>query len=285
MRRYFALVLALTASRYAAAETEFSFDEPLNELNTDGKEWDPDASLFAPSDDLYPTTTEDNLFPMSSDPSTAAFADNPSICTNGNQPPSRIRARSGTCADEINSGRSGTAVYDPRIPGTVAEQDEIKQQWCPETAYQGILDIPVCSQYDDIEILSSDLTDFDTGQPLSATGLKIIVTASLSMSCSPFSILISFWKHPEGQSWLIIELSLVTSPSSTSCSKTRAYCCQAWLPRVLEVSRVPSPEQQISKLNRFQLASKYGTGYWCARAMTAQLNDPLNPLSPLDLGN
>ena len=37
---------------------------------------------------------------------------------------------------------------------------------------------------------------------------------------------------------------LVTSPSSDSCVQSRAYCCQAWLPRVLEVSRFPALQQQ-----------------------------------------
>lgn len=188
MRCYqFILVLALMASRYAATETEFSLDEPLYELNTDEGAWDTDTSLFAAnSDDLYPTTADDNIFPLSSDPYTEVFADNPSICINGNHPSSRRRARSGICADETGSSRSNTVEYDPRIPGTLVEQDQIKNQWCPEKTFQGLLDIPVCSQYDDIQILSSDLTDFDTGVPLSATGLKIVVTARLSLSQLPF---------------------------------------------------------------------------------------------------
>ena len=181
------LVLAFSASRYAAAKTEFSLDEPLYEEDTEEGAWDTDTSLFAAhSDDLYSTTTEDNIFPVTSDPYTEMFADNPSICIDENQPSSRIRARSGICVDETDSSRSGTVEYDPRLPGTLAEQDQVKKQWCPGTAFQGILDIPVCSQYEDIQILPSDLTDFDTGVPLSSTGLKTVVTAKLSMSSPPF---------------------------------------------------------------------------------------------------
>ena len=183
----FILALALTASKYAATETEFSLEAPSYELDTDEGAWDPDDSLFAAnSDDVYPMTADDNIFSLSSDPYIEVSANNPSICNDENQSPSRKRARSGICVDETDSSRSGTVEYDPRLPGTVAEQDEIKKQWCPETAFQGILDIPVCSQYDDIQILSSDLTDVDTGVPLSATGLKIVVTARLSMSWLPF---------------------------------------------------------------------------------------------------
>lgn len=186
-RRQFILVLTLTASKYAATETEFSLGAPSYELDTNEGAWDPDNSLFAVnSDDLYPMTADDNIFSLSSDPSTEVFANNPSTCTDENQRPNRRRARSGICVDETDSSRTGTLEYDPRLPGTVAEQDEIKKQWCPETAFQGILDIPVCSQYDEIQILSSDLTDIDTGVPLSATGLKIVVTARLSMSWLPF---------------------------------------------------------------------------------------------------
>ena len=182
----FSLVLALTASRYAATQTEFPLDEPLGELITDEGAWDnTEPPLFAAIfDDLYSMTDEGSVFPWSSDPYAEVFADDPSICIDQDQPSSRIRARSGICADENDTTRSGTAVYDPRLPGTLAEQNEVKKQWCPEIAYQGVLDIPVCSQYEDIQILSSDLTDFDTGQPLTETGLKIILTASLSMSCS-----------------------------------------------------------------------------------------------------
>lgn len=180
-------MLALTASMYAATETEFSLEAPSYELDTDEGAWDTDTSPFAPSsDDLYPMTADDNLFSLSSDPYIEVSANNPSICVDGNQPSRRRRARSGICVDETGSSRSGTLEYDPRLPGTVVEQDQLKAQWCPQTAFQGILDIPVCSQYDDIQILSSDLTDFDTGVPLSSTGLKIILTARLSMSWEPF---------------------------------------------------------------------------------------------------
>ena len=188
----FILVWVFTASRCAAAEMEFSLDEPLYDLDTEVGAWDADTSMFAAhSDDLYSTTAEDNIFPVASDPLTAVSPDNLSICIDENQPSSRIRARSGVCVDETDSSHSGTVEYDPRLPGTLAEQDRVKKQWCPGTAFQGILDIPVCSQYEDIQILPSDLTDLDTGWPLTSTGLKTIVTAKLSMSSSPFLAVLS----------------------------------------------------------------------------------------------
>lgn len=179
----FAPVLAFTASRYAAAEVEFPFDEPLDELNMHGGGWDTDASLFAPPDnDPYPMT-EDPLLNWDSDSYPAVLAEIPDFCIDENQPPSRIRARAGVCVDGSNPSGSGTGVYDPPVPGTLAEQEETKKKWCPEAAFQGILNVPVCSQYEEIQILSNDLTDFDTGVPLTTTGLKMVVTATLSRSC------------------------------------------------------------------------------------------------------
>lgn len=182
----FLLVLVLMPSRYAAKGIEFPFDDTLDELDPDEGPWDPGPSLFVDSDEFYSTTAEDSFFSAGSGPYTAVSADNASTCMIEDPPLSRIRERSGVCENENEFSGSSTAVYDPRLPGTLAEQEEIKSQWCPEEAYHGVLDIPVCSQYEDIQILPSDLTDVDTGEPLSATGLKTIVTGSLSMSCLPY---------------------------------------------------------------------------------------------------
>ena len=175
-------MLAFTVSRYAAAEVEFPFDKPLDALNMHGGEWATEASLFAPPNDDPYLMTEDPLLDWNSDLDPVVLADIPNLCSNENSPSSRIRARSGVCVDGSNPSSSGTGVYDPPVPGTLAEQDETKKKWCPEIAFKGILDIPVCSQYDEIQILSNDLTDFDTGVPMTTTGLKMVVTATLSRS-------------------------------------------------------------------------------------------------------
>ena len=160
-------------------------DESLFEVNPDGEEWvTADASLFAQPDRPYPTTEDPFFASTGGDPDAAVLsADIFSSCVDGNQPPSRIRARSELCPNEIDSTGLGTAVSAPSVPGAASEQDDgTKKKWCPEDIYQGLLNIPVCSQFDDISILSSDLVDYNTGKPLTATGLKIIVTATLSKS-------------------------------------------------------------------------------------------------------
>lgn len=178
-------MLAIDLCIYVAADTGFlSDDDPMSELNGNEGGWNADFSLFADSDRLDQMADEP-LF-NSNDDSYGTFpTENPQLCLDPDQAPSRLRARSGVCPSEMNSAGSGsgsgTAVQNPPIPGTFTEQsDETKRQWCPDVVYQALLNIPVCSYYDDIQILSSDLTDFDTGKPLTATGLKTIVSAYLS---------------------------------------------------------------------------------------------------------
>lgn len=200
-RHHFILLWAFIASRYTIAQgSDLLFEDPLEDLglNSGAADWGVEGSLF---DEPYsatamtPPPTDDNLFNLDSEPFSTLLADNTDICMNEPQisspQRSRIRARTAVCAPEDSSSSKKT-YKTPQELGLLT-QESINDYWCPTRIYQGILNIPVCSEYDELQIIPSDLMDPETLIPLTTTGLKEILTCSFSTSlCSLFFYYFSF---------------------------------------------------------------------------------------------
>jgi hypothetical protein len=173
MRHYrFVLMLVSITSRSVAAQADIFVDDGLDELNG-ASEWDQEVLDFNQYDDPYPLT-EEALF-LDTDPYPLELADITSACTDTNQSPSRVRARAEYCSEGDFPFRHDQGDDDLTIPSNLWDSDK---PYCAN--YKGLLDIPVCSFYEEIQIIPSDLTDFDTGQLLSKTGLKHVLSSELS---------------------------------------------------------------------------------------------------------
>lgn len=166
----FAFILISTTSRCPIARTELSLDGPLEDFNTNEADPDIDASLFDQVKNPN-LPTEDNLFNLNDGSDMSLFADNPSVCLGGSQPPSRIRGRAeGYCVDGEHPDQPVPGA-DSTALGAATTQEELNKQNCPSDYYQGIFIIPICSQYDnDLIRLSGPFEGNNV--PLSDTGMK-----------------------------------------------------------------------------------------------------------------
>ena len=167
---YFAFLLIYAASVRPIAQADILFDEPLGNLNMDGTNWNAESSLFDQDQSLN-LSTEDNLISLNGDPSDhSLLAEDPTVCSDGYQPLSRIRARMGGYCAQNGEHQDGIVPGDNQLEREAAlTQEKINQENCPSDYYQGIFIIPICSLYDSDMIRPSS---GENGVPIPETGLQ-----------------------------------------------------------------------------------------------------------------
>lgn len=179
---HFAFLLISIASKCPVARTDLSFNGPLEELNMNESDWDADTSIFDQVENPN-LPTEDDLFNLDDGSDLPLFAGNPSVCVDGYQPVSRMRARSGGYCDQHGEHPDGLVPGDDSSAREAAlTQEEISQQNCPSDYYQGIFIIPVCSAHDTDLIRPSGPFD-ENGAPLVETGMQDVMWCTLSKPC------------------------------------------------------------------------------------------------------
>lgn len=275
----FAFMFISTASIYPSAQADLSLDgPPLEELNMDGSDWNTDTSLF---DQVPPSlSTADNLFNLidgSSDLS--LFADNPDACTDGFQPPSRIRARAGGYCAQSGEHPDGLVPGDDQLGREAAlTQENINEENCPSDYYQKIFIIPVCSLYEDGMI---GMSGGRLGVPTTDTGLKDVWGA---LSKSRFSSTFSNGALQDcGRNSIVNKRILVTpgTEAFSPCFPRRRWCCQTWLQMGQLVSVFFFDKVLLYGLSEFlQNPSNYGYGHWCVRGPAVKFVNPLDLFPP-----
>jgi hypothetical protein len=263
MRRHHLIILwAFTASRsITAQESDSLFGNPGDGMSPNsGPDWDLNASLFdsidAPYAETITTSTTDDggLLHLDNDSFSTLLADHTDMCSDQFQtssPPGRIRARGAVCSDGDSS--KPPKIETNNVPSALKlmTQEAIDDYWCPTSIFQGILNTPVCSEYEEVESFTSTLMDAAPLSPLNNMGLKKIFTCSLRTSLLISSIFLCisskmprlFPRRQQTQRFrfmlmpgLASFLILVTPLSWKGCLDTRIYCCLTWLPRERDVS-------------------------------------------------
>lgn len=168
----FAFLLISTAGIYPVARTDLVFDQTLGEFSMNESDWNTDTSLFDQVANPNQSTEDDFLTLNDGSSDLPLFADNPDVCTDGYQPLSRIRRRSGGYCAQDGEYQDGHVPGDDRWGREAAlTQEKIDEDNCPSAYYQGIFKIPVCSSHDTDLIRPSRPLDQD-GTPALVSGLR-----------------------------------------------------------------------------------------------------------------
>lgn len=177
-----AFILFSTAIIRSVAQTDFSLDGSLDELDMNGADWgDTDSSLFDQAETPN-LSSENDLFNLD-DSSSALFslADNPSACMDESEPLSRVRARSGSYCDQAGEHPDGVVPgNEPSAREVLPTQETINEVNCPSDYYQGIFLIPVCSAHDSDSVRPSRPIYTEEGMLFQGSGLQDITWCALS---------------------------------------------------------------------------------------------------------
>lgn len=188
----FALILICTPGTPSIAQTDFTFDQPLGELDTDGINWNTDTFFENEIENTNPSIKDTFLSFNDGFSDSLLFADNPDLCTNGYQSLNKIRARSGeSCVNQEENSDGLAPKTDQSNREATLTQEKINEDNCPAEYYQKIFRIPVCALHNLGPTQMSGPFDED-GFPLDENGLQDVRGTLSKSPLFPFILFSNF---------------------------------------------------------------------------------------------